>query len=388
MQLGLLTPEYPHPKTKPAAGIGTSVKNMATALAGKGFKVSIFIYGQAVDEIFTEGGIKFHLIKQRKYKFLGWYLHRKFLQNYLNKVIIQDKINAMEAPDWTGITAFMKLKCPLVIRFHGSDAYFCHLENRPQKKKNFWFEKKALEGADHLLSVSKFTAEITVALFNLKKKIEIIPNSVDVEYFCPSNTAEESNTILYFGSIIRKKGVLELAAIFNLIVAKNPEARLLFAGKNVKDQLTGRSTKQLILEQLSPSALKNTAWLGVLPYEKVLAQIAAANVVVLPSFAEALPMTWLEAMAMEKALVTSDIGWAKEVMINGLTGFTVDPKDHQEYAGKVLQLLNDPVLAGKMGNAAREQVVKNFSTKVVVKQNIGLYSKILEGDSFPFSEKL
>jgi glycosyltransferase involved in cell wall biosynthesis len=380
MHLAFLTPEYPHSKTNPAAGIGTSIRNMVTALAEKRIKVSIFIYGQATDEIFTEGGIKFHLIKQRKYKFLGWYLHRKFLEKYLNKAIVQDKIYALEAPDWTGITAFMKLKCPLVIRFHGSDAYFCHLENRPQKKKNFWFEKKALAGADHLLSVSEFTAEKTAALFGLNKKIEVIPNSVDVSYFCPRNTAVEPNTILYFGSIIRKKGVMELAAIFNLIVAKNPGARLLFAGKDVKDHITGRSTKQLIIDKLSPVANKNTAWLGVLQYEKVLTQIATANVVVLPSFAEALPMTWLEAMAMEKALVTSDIGWAKEVMINGLTGFMVDPKDHQKYAGKVLQLLNEPALALKMGKAAREQVVAKFSSEVVVKRNIGFYGRIVRSE--------
>ena len=151
MHIGFLTPEYPHSKTNPAAGIGTSIKNMVTALSEKGIKVSIFIYGQSTDEIFTEGGIKFHLIKQQKYKFLGWYLHRKFLEKYFNKAIVKDKIGAIEAPDWTGITAFMKLKCPLAIRFHGSDTYFCHLENRPQKKKNFWFEKKALTGADNLL---------------------------------------------------------------------------------------------------------------------------------------------------------------------------------------------------------------------------------------------
>jgi glycosyltransferase involved in cell wall biosynthesis len=377
MHLAFLTPEYPHPKTNPAAGIGTSIKNMVTTLTEKGVKVSIFIYGQSTDEIFTEGGIKFHFIKQRKYKFLGWYLHRKFLQNYLNKAIVKDKINAIEAPDWTGITAFMKLKCPLVIRMNGSDTYFCHLENRAQKKKNFWFEKKALAGADHLLSVSEFTAGKTTALFSLKKKIEVIPNSVDVAVFCPRNTVIEQNTILYFGSIIRKKGVLELADIFNLIIAKKPGAKLLFAGKDIKDNLTGRSTKELINDKLSPAATKNTTWLGVLPYGKVLAQISTANVVVLPSFAEALPMTWLEAMAMEKALVTSDIGWAKEVMIDDLTGFTVDPIDHTTYAEKILFLLNNPEKAIKMGNAARELVVTKFSTRVVVERNIEFYKKIL-----------
>ena len=89
-------------------------------------------------------------------------------------------------------------------------------------------------------------------------------------------------------------------------------------------------------------------------------------------------MTWLEAMATEKALVSSDVGWAKEVMIDGITGFTVDPKEHREYAGKVLQLLNDPVLAKKMGKAAREQVVARFSSEVVVRRNIEFYEGIVE----------
>jgi L-malate glycosyltransferase len=378
MHLGFLTPEYPHPKTNSAAGIGTSIRNIATALAKKGIKVSIFIYDQTTDEIFTEDGVKFHLIKQRKYKFLGWYLHRRFLNNYLNYVIVQEGIDALEVPDWIGITAFMKFKCPLVIRLHGSDTYFCHLENRPQKKKNFWFEKKALSGADYLISVSKFTAQETTALFNLKKKIEIIPNSVEVTAISPLKMDVEPNTILYFGSIIRKKGVLELAAIFNLIISRKPEAKLLFIGKDIKDYKTGVSTKQLILDKLAPKAKERTSWLGELPYDIVLKQLLHANVVALPSFAEALPMTWIEAMAMEKSLVTSNIGWAKEVMINGVTGFTVNPKNHLEFSEKILQLLHDPALANKMGKEARKQVITKFSADVVARRNIEFYKGIIK----------
>jgi glycosyltransferase involved in cell wall biosynthesis len=377
MHLGFLTPEYPHPKTNPAAGIGTSIKNMVTALEVKGVKVSIFIYGQSVDEIFTEGGIKFHLIKQRNYKFLGWYLHRKFLEEYFNKAILRDKIDALESPDWTGITAFMKLKCPLVIRMNGSDAYFCHLENRPQKKKNFWFEKKALEGADYLLSVSSFTAEQTSAIFSLKKGIKVIPNSVDVQRFIPRQEEIQQGDILYFGSLIRKKGVLELAEIFNEVVKQNPSTRLKLAGRDVRDITTGKSTKELMLDRFTPAASGKVKWLGSLPYEEILEEIAKAQVVVLPSFAEALPMTWIEAMAMEKALVTSNIGWAKEVMIDGDTGFTVDPKDHRLYAERILQLMKNPALVEKMGKTARKRVIEKFSTEVLVVENIGFYEGVV-----------
>lgn len=379
MHLAFLTSEYSHPRTTPAAGIGTSIKNMAVALVQKGIKVSVFIYGQQENDIFTEDGVKFHLIKQQKFRFLGWYLHRKFLQNYLNKYIAVDEIDVLEAPDWTGITAFMSLKCPLVIRMNGSDTYFCHLEQRPQKKKNLWFEKLALQQANHLLSVSMFTAEETKKLFHLKKEIQVIPNSVDVRTFEPANEQIIAGRILYFGSIIRKKGVLELAEIFNRVSQKSPEATLIMVGKDVTDRQSGESTKKLMEELLSPEAAQQVEWTGPLPYEQVLNQIAKANLVVLPSFAEALPMTWIEAMAMEKALVTSDIGWAKEVMVDGETGFTVDPKDHSTYAEKILQVLTDSALAEKMGKAARERVLENFSTEVVVERNIEFYEGVVSG---------
>ena len=378
MHLAFLTSEYPHPRTTPAAGIGSSIRNMATALAKRGTKISIFIYGQQQDEIFSEEGIKFHLIKQREYKLLGWYLHRKFLQHYLNKYIAVEGIDAVEVPDWTGISAFMKLKCPLVIRFHGSDAYFCNLEGRPQKKKNFWFEKTALHAADHLLSVSEFTANETKRIFNLKKKITVIPNAINVQRFLPLPEKVQQGNILYFGSLVRKKGVLELPAIFNALIRKMPQLQLRIAGRDVTDISTGRSTKELMQEQLPPQAAIQVEWLGSLSYDDILEEINRAQLVVLPSFAEALPMTWIEAMAMEKALVTSNIGWAKEVMVDGETGFTVDPKDHKTNAEKILQLLNDPELAEKMGKAARQRVLEKFSTEVVVERNVKFYEGVVK----------
>ncbi|WP_373056922.1 glycosyltransferase family 4 protein [Zunongwangia sp. H14] len=377
MYLGFLTPEYPHSSTNASAGLGSSIKNMATGLVNAGIEVTVFVYGQKTDNRFREEGINFHLIKQRNYRFLGWYLYRKHLQAYLNKFIVSEKIDAIEAPDWTGITAFMQLKCPLVLRVHGSDAYFCHLEKRPQKKKNFWFEKTALKSANHLISVSAFTAEKTQELFQLKKEIQVIPNAIDVNKFIPDQTKFEPDTILYFGSIIRKKGVLELAHIFNLINQIKPNVKLSMAGRDVYDIKEGIPTSTIMKQKLSECANKMVEWKGMLPYDEILDLIAAASVIALPSYAEALPMTWIEAMAMEKALVTSNIGWAREVMVNGETGYTVAPENHQEYAEKIIELLENKKMAEKMGEAARKRVKQHFSTEVVTRQNIYFYKQII-----------
>jgi glycosyltransferase involved in cell wall biosynthesis len=171
--------------------------------------------------------------------------------------------------------------------------------------------------------------------------------------------------------------VLELPGIFNRIVEQMPAAKFRLAGKDVRDIRTGKPTTELMQEQLSPAAAKRVEWLGSLPYDTVLEEIAKAQVVVLPSFAEALPMTWIEAMAMEKPLVTSDIGWAKEVMVDGETGYTVDPKDHEVYAEKILKLMNDPTLAKQVGKAARERVLRKFSSEVVAEQNIRFYEEVV-----------
>jgi glycosyltransferase involved in cell wall biosynthesis len=377
MHIAFLTPEYPHPHSTPSGGLGTSIKNLAEQLVKRDLDITVFVYGQKKDKVFEENGISFHFIKQLNYDFFGWYRYRKYLACYLNKIILQEKIDALEAPDWTGITAFMKLKCPLVIRIHGSDSYFCRLEGRRQKKKNFWFEKLALQGADRLLSVSEFTANKTREIFKLKKEITVIPNSVDVNVFSPTGEEIEPDSMLYFGSIIRKKGVLELAETFNIINKKNPNAQLIMAGRDIPDIKTGKSTRTLFEEILNEECRWNVSWLGSLPYEQVKAQISKAAVIVLPSFAEALPMTWLEAMAMEKALVTSDIGWAKEIMLNSETGYCVDPKDHTTYADKVFTLLNNTKQAEQMGKAARERVIEKFSAEVVVEENIRFYESVI-----------
>ncbi|NJW54038.1 glycosyltransferase family 4 protein [Salinimicrobium oceani] len=376
MHIGFLTPEYPHSRVLASAGIGTSISSMAVALAARGVTISIFVYGQKEDHVLFADGIKIHLIRQRRFRFAGWVLYRKFLQKYLNKSIVLDKIDAIEAPDWTGITAFMKLRCPLIIRMNGSDAYFCHLESRRQKLKNYWFEKTALRGADHLLSVSQFTADKTRQIFDLKSEITVIPNSVNVKQFLPTGDEVKEKTILYFGSFIRKKGVIELAYIFNNIIKEEPDVSLTLVGKDVIDFLEKRSTLEIFWEVLSEAAHKRFEHIPEVPYDKISSIITSHAVVVFPSFAEAFPMTWLEAMAMEKALVTSNIGWAGEIMADGKTGFMVDPKDHPKFADKILKLLNGPKLRLDMGKSSRQRICEHFSAEVIAKKNIEYYKNV------------
>ncbi|RKE97975.1 glycosyltransferase family 4 protein [Ichthyenterobacterium magnum] len=379
MTIAFLTSEYPHEKLKPSAGLGSSIKNLAKGLIKSGVDVTVFVVFQNENTSFIDENIKVISIARKGYTFFGWYLERKHIQGIVQQEINAANIEAIEAPDWTGITAFMNFTIPVVIRLHGSDAYFCHLEKRQQKKKHYFFENNALKRADKLLSVSAFTAQVTTAIFKLKKDIKVIHNGIDTTFFKPMEVEVNKGQLLYFGTIIRKKGVLELAQIFNFVVASDANASLLLIGKDVQDVLENKSTLSLFNSLLTPKAKEKVTHILEVPYKDVKDYIAKANVVVLPSFAEAFPMTWLEALAMEKALVSSNIGWAKELMVDKETGYTVDPAHHKAYADTIITLLRDCKKAKMFGKQAREHVILNFSNQVIIEQNISFYKALIKG---------
>jgi glycosyltransferase involved in cell wall biosynthesis len=382
MHIAFLTSEYPHSKTGSSGGIGTSIKNLAIGLLAEGCTVRVLVYGQNEDGIFDDNGILIQQIKNVKFKGLSWYLTRKKLELIINQLYRDKEIDLVEAPDWTGITSFIQpKKCPIIIKLHGSDTYFCHLDHRPVKWKNKFHERRALQKADGLLSVSQFTADLTNEIFGFKKEFTIIPNSIDVALFNANANSNENinnkNIILYFGSLIRKKGLLELPFIFNEVFQKNPAARLILVGKDVSDILTGNTSTWLMMQQLfTTEALQNVSYLGSVPYQEIKSHIKEAEVCVFPTFAEALPVSWIEAMALQKSIVASNIGWATEVIEDGAEGFLSHPKDHKKYAERILELLENRELQERFGMAARKKVVDQFSINIVAKQSISFYKKI------------
>jgi glycosyltransferase involved in cell wall biosynthesis len=380
MKIAFLTPEFPHPKMGSSGGIGTSILNLAKGLTLAGHEVYVLVYGQKEDEIFTENNIHYYRIKNVKLKGFSRLLTQKKIQKLINSLIRNNSLDIVEAPDWTGITSEIKPNCPVVIRLNGSDTYFCHLDQRPVKTLNKFREKKALQNADALLSVSQYTADVTKELFSLKNDFTIIPNSIDLDNFSKNETiTSNENTILYFGTLIRKKGSLELPLIFNEVYQANNQAKMIIIGRDASDIVTGNSSVWQMMQPLfDKAAFQNVTYLGSVPYETIKEHISAATVCVFPTFAEALPVSWIEAMAMQKAIVASNIGWATEVIDNDSNGFLVHPKEHQQFAQKIIALLESEVLRNQFGAAARNKVEQKFSITVVAKQSADFYKAIIQ----------
>jgi glycosyltransferase involved in cell wall biosynthesis len=392
MNIAFLTPEYPHPKTGVSGGVGTSIRALALALVELNHGVIILLYGQKQEFSFEDEGVKVECIKNIKVKGLSWWLTRKKLERIIKTHYANGTIDLVEAPDWTGITSFIKpKKCPIIIRMNGSDTYFCHLENRPSKWTNRFHERRAMLMANGLISVSR----LSLKLFDLNRSFEVIPNGVNIEQFHIPQPSESSKIdpseydpknqpspnkkiILYFGTLIRKKGALELPHIFNHIQEAHPESELLMIGKDSGDIKSGsKSTWALMQPLFSESAIKQVRYIGAVVHEKIREYINRAEVCVFPSFAEAFPLSWLEAMLMKKAIVASDIGWAKEMIKDGEQGFLVDPKNHHEFARRVNQFLENNELAKKIGKNAQERVKKEFEARIIAERSSNYYRQFI-----------
>ena len=380
MHIGYITSEYPHPKVTHAAGIATSIKNLAVALVKKGMQVTVFVYHQNMSEVIEDEGVTIHLIAKKQYPVLTWCFYRKLLQNYVNAVVLKENITILEAPDWTGITAFMRFSVPLIIRFHGSDAYFCKLDKRKQKFKNFVFEKMAIKKAKAYIAPTSFAGEETAKLFGLdRNKIKTIHYGLQLEQFSnPHPEVCDTKTVLYIGTIIRKKGVLELAEIFNKIIKSEPNAKLKLIGGDSGDLHTGNASTYALMRSLfTPQAKANVSYLGKIPYAEVQEHIKNAHVCTFPSFAETLGMVTIESMALQKPVVNTSIGWAQELIDDGVNGYLVYPSDIDTYSQKILELFEDPALCLALGKAARQKVETTFDINTNAAINIAYYKTII-----------
>lgn len=89
----------------------------------------------------------------------------------------------------------------------------------------------------------------------------------------------DEQTILYFGTLIRKKGSLELPLIFNEVYKKNNQANLILVGRDASDIITNnKSVWQMMQPLFDKEAFKNVSYLGSVPYSEIKNLINKASV--------------------------------------------------------------------------------------------------------------
>jgi glycosyltransferase involved in cell wall biosynthesis len=111
--------------------------------------------------------------------------------------------------------------------------------------------------------------------------------------------------------------------------------------------------------------------------------LRTADIFVLSSRSEGLPLSILEAMAARLPVVASNVGGVSEVVVDGDTGLLVPPGDPQSLAAAIERLLEDPVLCRRLGEAGRIRVVEHFDLAAVHQAHLDLYRRVLASRGLP-----
>ncbi|MBD1903530.1 glycosyltransferase family 4 protein [Trichocoleus sp. DQ-A3] len=205
------------------------------------------------------------------------------------------------------------------------------------------------------------------------RTVLIRSSGVDLKRFSPRPShpdAPPAPVVLFAARLLVDKGLIEYVEAARILKTKGVCATFQIAG--VPDTGNPSSISETTLEQW-----RREGAVDLLGYvEKMENPIALSTVVVLPSYREGVPRILLEAAAMGKPLVATDVPGCREVVIPGENGFLVPVKNARLLANAIEVLLKDPDLCKAMGDAGREKVLREFDDQDVVRRTVKVYEVI------------
>ena len=378
MHICFLCNEYPPSQH---GGVGSFVQTLGRELVARGHRITVVGFSPAESRrVENDQGVRVFRLAHSPVPNTGLAVNGSRLRRALMQLHREQPIDVLEGPELSLALLPRSFPPAKVIRMNGGHHFFAvTLGGRPQLWRS-WLELRSFKRADYLCAVSRFVADTTRKLLGLDgRPIEILPNPVDLALFSPGpEVPEESGLVLFVGTVCEKKGIRQLIQAMPKIVAAVPEAHLWVVGRDWRDPATRHCFTDQLRTLIPATMRERIIFKGPIPHSLLPDVIAKASVCVYPSHMEALPIAWLEGLAMGKAVVASSAGPGPELVEEGVSGLLCDPHDPLAIAEKVIQLLREPMLRRQLGGRAREQVVRQFSVDVLAGRNEAFYQHCLQ----------
>ena len=257
----------------------------------------------------------------------------------------------------------------------------CHLwTNATMRLKVYAFlESLIMRRVRYVVAVSSAIEEIITTTGVESSKVKLIFNGIEIHKWqrddlldCPNyrkrlGLRQDSKILGLFGRLYAQKGHRYL--LHALAQIKDKKIELICVGDGpLKHEL------QQLAEKLGIGDIVH--FLGFRSDVKNLLQLA--DLFVMPSLDEGLPMALLEAMAMEKAVVVTPVGAIPSVIEDGYDGVFVPSKSVEELREAIIDLLDAPDRIGIIGRNARGKVIKRFSSEVMTCSYLEIYRDIIK----------
>ncbi len=377
MQICFLSSEYPLWKS---GGVGSFIQTLGINLVEKGCEVTVVGIGEKnEEEVLEDKGVKIYRLPKPNITKLRFVVNFYRIRKKLKQIHLNNPIDILETAELG--QAFIPSKTPFlkVIRMHGGHHYFAKSESRKVSAWRGFQEKRSFKNADYLIGVSKFVADETVKLLNLgKRKVKIIYNPVDLEVFKRNEAIEVvKGQLLFIGTVCEKKGIHKLIEATKLLLDQGLGLQLKIVGRDWINPKTNQSYIQYLKSSIPERYKRNIEFIGPVPHSEVSKWLNESEIIVLPSFMEAMPIAWLEVLAMGKPLIASQTGPGPEVVENEVTGLLCDPYNPKDIASRIKILLNDSEKCKSMGRAAREYAIKNYNIEILMDENYQYYKKLV-----------
>jgi glycosyltransferase involved in cell wall biosynthesis len=295
----------------------------------------------------------------------------------LTKIIRRERVDILQThlfhPATVGLLAATVTRVPLrIVTRHHSD--FTTVFRRPLHRR---IDRWHALAADHVMAASHAVKRAMVRYEGVPEaRIAVTPYGYDFTALCPRLTPEAraglrehlggdgSRLIATVARLSVEKGHEYLFRAIPAVVRAHPEARFLLLGTGPLREQLERLARDLGID-------RHVEFLGW--RSDALDVMEASDLVVHPTLHEAFCSVIIESMALERPLVATDVAAAPEQVDHGESGLLVPPRGPEALARGVLQLLDDPALAARLGREARRRVTERFNFPRMMREYEQLY---------------
>jgi len=190
-------------------------------------------------------------------------------------------------------------------------------------------------------------------------RVAIVRGSgVDLAHYAASPLPPGPPVFVFLGRLLRDKGIAEYVAAARTVRERYPDVRFRIAGwlDPNPESLTQRELDALVADG-------TIEYLGAA--DDVRPHLAAAHVLVLPSYREGTPRSVLEAMSMNRAVITTDAPGCRETVIDGESGLLVPVGDARRLADAMIRLAASPALVERIAAAGHARATQLYDARVV-----------------------